>query len=64
MPLALIGAKIFLKRYPPFLAKSLVPRKKGLIIIVRLDILYNFFPIKKLMGCTGKCVHPKNMKRR
>src|SRR6266516_7553324 len=55
------GAKM---RYPPFLAKSLVLRKKGLIIIVRLDILYNFFPIKKLIGCTGKCVHPKNMKRR
>src|SRR6266516_5960020 len=60
MHLAFIGAKM---RYPPFLAKSLVLRKKGLIIILRLDILYNFVPIKKLIGCTGKCVHPKNMKK-
>src|SRR6266516_3227044 len=64
MHLALIGAKIVLKRYPPFLAKSLDLRKKGLIIIVRLDILYNFFPDKKIDGMHRKvCISKKYEKK-
>ncbi len=65
MCLALIGEKIFLKCNPPFLAKSLVLRRKGRTIIVRLDLLYHFSTGKKIdemhrKVCTAK--KPEEMK--
>ena len=59
MCLALIGEKIFFKCNSPFLAKSLVLGKKGRTIIVRLDLLYNFSPGKKIDGMHRKVCTPK-----